>query len=203
MPIHDLDHLKSLSPLENIPRLCFPASSMLIVTLTMHHHRQPYSRLICRPYAACFSWPASFRESSVSEGRWNTGHLVSKLCSDYSAPSSYSILASHVPRYPQSLSSGGLATPTSTPDPTSTTAQRSRSLFGGAPPLSSPFQLEIGMMSRFSDRTASNDESSLACTASCRTGWCESLTHEAGNHLCLLSTDQVLVNIRFLAATDQ
>lgn len=76
-------------------------------------------------------------------------------------------------------------------------------MFGGAPLLSSSFQLEIGMMSRFSDRTATNDESSIACTASCRMGWCESLTHEAGNHSCLLSTDQVLVNIRFLAAADQ
>lgn len=168
----------------------------------MHHHRQPYSRLICRPYAPCFSWPASFRESCVSEGRWNTGHLVSKLCSDYSAPSrpgSHSILTSNVPRYPQSLSSGGLATPTSTPDPHVSNKHQGPKV----PLLSSSFQLEIGMMSRFSDRTATNDESSLTCTASCRMGWCESLTHEAGNHLCLLSTDRVLVNIRFLAATDQ
>lgn len=127
VPIHDLDHLKSLSPLENIPRLCFPARSMLIVTLTMHHHRQPYSRLICRPYDLCFSWPAGFRESCVSERRWNTGRLVSKLCSDCSAPSrpgSYSTLTSHVPRYPQSLSTGCLATPTSTPDPHVSNKQR-------------------------------------------------------------------------------
>lgn len=68
------------------PKFCFPSRSMLFVTLTMHLQSQPSSQLICRPNTVCFSWRAGFRESSVSEWRWNTGQFNSSLRSDYRAP---------------------------------------------------------------------------------------------------------------------
>lgn len=136
------------------PRFCFPSRSVPFVTLTMLLQSQPSSQLICRPYTVCFSWRAGFRESSVSEWRWNTGQFNSGLRSDYRAPNRLGINSvlicwhadgcPEIPPEPLPRDSAPAA-PTSTHVPHLANSllkpPRSQGLFGWAPLLSCSSQL--------------------------------------------------------------